>query len=600
MHTYRIGRLIALLALLLAVAPAAYGQSMSSADKVEVETRLSHSGVTPGSDIKVAVVMDIEDGWHVNANQPLQEYFIGTVLSINPPSELLLSDTRYPEPVLEELDFEEDEMALYYGSVPVFLSFRVSEDAEPGEEYAVEGTLGVQACDDEVCLAPSEKEISFTVPVVSSDEDIEALDRGLFSEFDAAASGGEPQQGTAAEIAALFDERGWLLAFLTIFVIGLALNLTPCVYPMMSVTVSLFTAQQEASIGRSFSRALVYVLGIATMYSVLGVAAAYTGALFGAWLQHPVVVGAIALLLFALALSMFGLFELQPPAWMTQRLGAAHQVSGMAGLYLSGVVVGIFAAPCIGPPIIALLAFVGAQGDPAFGLAAFFVLSLGLGLPYLILGTFSSLLDQLPKSGVWMVWVKKLFGVVLVGAAFFYLGLVAFPQYVVYVLPVTLLVGGAFLGFFEGSGAPGSTFRRFKWALGVVSVVAGLLVFHNLQQPGLEWEEYSPERLAEARENGQPVMVDFTADWCIPCIELDRVTFTDGRVIGASEDFVLLKVDLTNFNSSEAEELRDRHDVAGVPTIIFFGEDGEEVLDARVVGFLGPERFVERLERVRS
>ena len=577
----------------------------SSADKVDVAVKPSADGALPGTTFEVALVLEVEDGWHVNAHEPLQDFYIGTDVDLERHPDILVAETRYPAPKREAFDFAGEELAVYDGMAPILLGLRVADGAEAGPQ-TLEGTLTVQACDNQVCLPPADVGVTVDVPVVEPDADVAAQNEDIFASFEAereAASGAALSLTDAptdeTEIAALFDQHGWTWAFLAIFLIGLALNLTPCVYPMLSVTVSLFGGQQMAA-GRAFGRATIYVLGIATMYSLLGVAAAYTGTLFGNWLQHPATLVAIGALLFALALAMFGLFELQVPASWQQRLGSLQQMPGLAGFYGSGLVVGIFAAPCIGPPIIALLAFVGSQADPLFGFSAFFVLALGLGLPYLILGTFSSLLDRLPQSGVWMVWVKKLFGVALVGVAAFYVGLAFFPGHVEWVLPATLLGGGLYLGFLERSGHDRLLFRRVKWAAGVLAIAGALWVGQSLTQPGLEWTDYSSDRLAEAEAANQPVMLDFYADWCIPCLELEQVTYTDEQVIAAGEEFERLKVDLTNFDSEEAEALRETYDVAGVPTIVFLGPDGEEVREARVVGFVGPDTFLDRMEQARD
>jgi len=295
---------------------------------------------------------------------------------------------------------------------------------------------------------------------------------------------------------------------------------------------------------------------------------------------------------------MFGLYELQVPPALMNKLGGAQQVTGTLGYYLSGLVVGVFAAPCIGPPIIALLAYVAARGEPWFGFFAFFLLSLGLGFSYLILGAFSGLLTKLPKSGAWMVWVRKVFGVILVGLALFYISLAVWPALAPWAVAATLLVGGIYLGFLEHSAAENRWFTWLKWVVGATAVVIGAIFVLNLQKEGITWEPYSEERVAEAQEAGQPVMLDFYADWCIPCLELDRATFTDPEVMAATERFVRLKVDLTNFSSPESEAIRKRYDVAGVPTIVFLGSDGDERPEARITGFLGPEAFLERLEYV--
>jgi len=389
--------------------------------------------------------------------------------------------------------------------------------------------------------------------------------------------------------------EGTSAVFLAIFLVGLALNLTPCVYPMLSVTVSLFGTQRDTNVLRVFSKAVVYVLGMATMYSVLGVSAALSGGLFGSWLQSSWVLAGIAALLFGLALSMFGLYQIQVPYWITSRLGGTTG-TGIVGLYLSGLVVGIFAAPCVGPPVIALLAFVGAKGDPVFGFWTFFVLSLGLGFPYLILGTFSGLLKKVPKSGVWLIWVERIFGVVLTGAALFYLSLAFFPKYSAWIVPVTLLLGGVYLGFLEPSGRDRKGFLRLKWAFGVVAIAISVYSFSALREPGISWEPYAREKLAEAKAAGKAVMLDFYADWCIPCLELDRKTFTDPEVMKATKAFVRLKVDLTHFDSPESESLRKEFAIAGVPTIIFLDRQGNEVKSSRVVGYLPPKEFLERIQ----
>ena len=597
--------LVLILALAGLAAPAWAQPDGGSAARVGVDMKLSRSAVLPGDSLEAAVVLDIEEGWHANAHEPTLKYLIGTAVEMEPQEGFTIADTRYPEPEMYSFSFAgNEELAVYSGKTPIFLSVYASDDLAPGR-YVLAGSLRIQICNDSVCLSPSTLPVVIPIEVAPDEEAPEAINQDLFSGGDAFASTeASPPEGAAAatsnQVASMFDERGALLAFLGIFAIGLALNLTPCVYPMLSVTVSLFGTQEETRTWRSFGRASVYVLGIATMYSALGVVAAFTDGLFGAALQSPWVLASIGVLLLAMALSMFGAYELKIPAALTARLGAAQQAPGLLGTYLSGLGVGVFAAPCIGPPTVALLAFVGSQGDPLFGLSAFTVMGLGLGAPYLVLGTFSGLLAKLPRSGVWMVWVKKVFGVVMVGAALFYLGLAFFPKYALYAVPPTLILGGLYLGFLEGSGRAAKVFTRVKWGVGAAAILIGILGFHNLQKPTIDWTPYSEEALAEAQAAGKPVLMDFWAAWCIPCLELDRVTFTDERVIRATDDFARIKVDLTHYDSPEAKALRERFEVAGVPTLVFLDENGEEISQARVVGFMGPDPFLERVDTVKE
>lgn len=344
------------------------------------------------------------------------------------------------------------------------------------------------------------------------------------------------------------------LALAGIFLMGLGLNLTPCVYPMLSVTVSLFATGRQQSHFQAFIKAVVYVLGIATMYSTLGALAAVTGGLFGGVLQNRFVLTAISIFFVILSLSMFGVYTFQMPAFIRDKAQKMGKVGGFLGLYLSGVVVGVFAAPCVGPPIIALLTYVGSIGNPWHGFLIFFVLSLGLGTPYLLLGTFSGLIRYIPKSGVWMVWVEKFFGVVLLLFAAFYLILAWKPH-------LLTLVGPA-------------------------------------PKEAVQWESYSGQKVASAASEKKPALLDFYADWCIPCHELDRFTYTDPNVIQALEGFRRFKVDLTRADATETTQIAEKFNIQGIPTIVFLNEDGAEVKDARIVGFVPPKEFLASVFKV--
>lgn len=400
--------------------------------------------------------------------------------------------------------------------------------------------------------------------------------------------------GDASAVAGAFD-RGLPIALLLVFLLGLALNLTPCVYPMLAVTVSIFGGQTDARASRVFGKALLYVLGIASMYSILGVAAALTGGLFGGLLQSRILLLSIGALFILLALSMFGLYELRVPDRVMARLGGAGG-SGLAGIFLSGLLVGVFAAPCIGPPIIALLALVGQRSDPWFGFMVFFVLSLGLGLPYLILGTFSGLLRKMPRSGDWMLWVKKLFGIMLLGVAAFYASLALQPSLALFLISLIMAGGGLYLGFLEGSPA-GKVFAWFKRLTGTAAIAGAAFLFAVGLRPALDWTEYAdgPEPAT-----GRAAVLYFSADWCIPCLELDRRTFTDARVIRELNRLDRFKVDLTRFDSPESRHIRQQFDIRGVPTMVFLDSRGQELAGSRLVGFVPARDMLDHLRQVRA
>ena len=389
------------------------------------------------------------------------------------------------------------------------------------------------------------------------------------------------------------------LALVGIFLSGLALNLTPCVYPMLSVTVALFGGREEKRLGVAFSRALLYVAGMASMYSVLGLSAALTGGFFGAVLQNQWVLLVLALLMFVLALSMFGLYEFQVPSSVLNQIGGKRR-AGNIGIFLSGLLIGIFAAPCIGPPIVALLALVGKSANPFSGFLVFFVLALGLGLPYLIFGTFSGLLTKLPKSGEWLVWVKKVFGVVLLGLSLFYLASSFYPDFIRFVMPTTLILGGSYLGFLDRTGNKSSLFRSFKWFVGVVAILVGLSFLLMRPTAGVIWEPYTSEKINLAKKSEKPVIIDFYADWCIPCHELDQYTYSNPKVIEALEPFVRLKVNATNPDTLEAMEPIKRFDILGVPTILFLDSKGKEIKNSRITGYISAAEFLKNIEPVQK
>lgn len=389
------------------------------------------------------------------------------------------------------------------------------------------------------------------------------------------------------------------IALAGVFVSGLALNLTPCVYPMLTVTVALFGGQREKNLWRSFTRAFIYFIGIAVIYSALGVFAATTGAFFGSALQSSWVLGLVSLLMFILALSMFGLYEFQLPSTAANLLGGKRG-TGNIGIFLSGLLVGVFAAPCIGPPIVALLTIVGQMASPVKGFFVFFVLSLGLGLPYFVLGTFSGLLQKLPRSGEWLVWVKKLFGFALLGLAFFYFTLGFYADLLPYVLPVTVIAAGVYLGFIDRAGDQNVFFRRLKRVAGSSALAIVFLTFMLRPREHVEWEAYAAREIDMAREAKKPVVIDFYADWCIPCHELERFTYSNPKVIEALAPFTRLKVDATDPTTPQAVEPIERFDVSGVPTILFLDREGHEVQGTRITGYVPPQEFLESVELVFS
>lgn len=400
------------------------------------------------------------------------------------------------------------------------------------------------------------------------------------------------------------DERslqGWamLWTLLGIFAGGLALNLTPCVYPMIPITVSFFggrKVQDKPSQIKLVFHGICYLMGLSLTNSTLGVVAALTGGLMGALLQKPIVLALVAGVLILFATSLFGLWELRMPGFLTQAAGKSY--SGYFGSLFMGLTLGIVAAPCIGPFVLGLLTWVAGIGNPWLGFLVFFVLSLGLGLPLFLLAIFSGQLQRLPKAGGWMIWVRKLMGWVLVGMAVYFIRPIM-PDALKVGLPVAVaLAAGLHLGWFDKNHASFKAFLWLKTIVGTTCLVMATLWMTTwaMREPGIDWHSYSEQTLQQAAEQGKPVIIDFSADWCAPCRELEEVTFHHAEVVRQAENgFAMIKVDVTKGGNSLHEQLLKEYNVKGVPTIVFLDAQGKERSDLRLVDFLPPEPFLSRM-----
>ncbi|MBN1884185.1 MAG: thioredoxin fold domain-containing protein [Candidatus Krumholzibacteriota bacterium] len=592
--------IIAIATALALLAAAGAAQTFFDADGELVETSavLSLSAFHPGSRGMLAVTATILDGWHINANEPLDEYLIPTVLEIEAPPGIAIKRFLYPEPERMRLEISDGDMLLYHGRLVFGAEIAVDADAAPGpRELRIR--LRYQGCNNATCREPAEASVVLALRVACPEETVALVSPDLFA---APPFAGPTAGGGGDAFGGMVAERGLLLAFVFIFLGGLALNLTPCIYPLIPITVSYFGGQSGGRTSRTFLLALVYVLGMSITYSVLGVVAAMTGSLFGSALQNPWVILFIAAVLLGLALSMFGVWELRMPAFLTRRTGRARQ--GWPGALFMGLTVGVLAAPCIGPFVLGLLTWVGEMGNPVLGFLMFFTLAWGMGLPFLVLGTVSGSINRLPRSGNWMIWIRKVFGFILIAMAVYFArhflpGRLAGLAYV-----AIAASAGIWLGWLDRTGETARGFVLLRRAVGVLAIAlaAGLVLWPGgpvrpADTAGIGWTPFEERLLERAAADGEPVLVDFSADWCIPCHELEHATFADAGVIALAAKTVALKVDLTRPSARETE-LKKRFGVRGVPTIIFIDRAGEEATALRVTGFVDAAEFRRRLEAI--
>ena len=594
-----------LVVILALVASTATAQLTPSSSVVSVTVENEQDRYLPGSSSRVLVKLDIDEGWHSQSHTPSQESLIATVLKLAAPTGITTGRVIYPEGKMVKFEFSDVALSSYEGTAYLGASFTVSPDMTPGE-YVIAGALTIQTCNDKNCLVPSEIEITIPVSVVAVGETVKKINEKLFADNESIFNK-KPSHMSGGGIAGMGDsgigdyltENGLLLTYVLIFLGGLALNLTPCVYPLIPITVSYFGGKSESKRGHLLIHALFYLFGMATMYSALGLVAALTGGLFGALLQSPVVIILIAVILIGLALSMFGAYEIIIPASLTSIGGKNRE--GFFGTFMMGLTVGIIAAPCIGPFVLGLLTFVGEKQDPLLGFTMFFVLAIGLGIPFVFLAIFSGSVSKLPRSGAWMVWVKQVFGVILIAMAIYFLQPLIPDAIYTYLLGLFLALSGIYLAIFTGVKAVSSGFKVIKGVVGAIFVGAGVLLTAMTfapERPAIEWVDGNLPSIESALKSDKPVIIDFTAEWCVPCKELEHFTFTDQRVVALAKNFTMIKIDLTKTDDPEASAVKDHYSIAGVPTVLFFDATGKNRGDLSFAGFIDADAFLDKMEKV--
>lgn len=571
------------------------------------EVILEYTAYTPGATVNGVVVLEVDKPYHVNANPASEDYLIPTALKLEAGKGYTVGAVQYPKPTEKAFAFSEGKpLKIYEGRVPIRFQLTLDKNAPKGD-LNIKGTLRYQACDDNACYPPRTQPIEIKVPITDKQGALNPKYAELLKGTppkDEPSSGGlvEYNSGSGGLVGRLeesFRTGQWVWFTLILFVGGLALNLTPCVLPLIPITLGFFSMQARGQVGQRVGLSALYALSMAAMYAMLGTAASLAGKAFGFQFQNPWVLGTLIALIVLFALALFGVYKFQVPPALMRYVGARQ---GWIGAILMGLLAGVAAAPCIGPVIAALIPIVAAMANPTVGFLAFLALGLGLGTPYFVAGLFYERVQKrIPRSGEWTILVERIFGVLLLGVALFFASSLMSPQTYGWAWVAFLGLGALYFLFGERKEITQPRVVRFKQAIGVAFAAVMVNNALSMTRPKVEiaWEPYSVQRLEQAKADGMPVIIDFTASWCQACGELKHFTFTDPAVVRESERFMRLVLDATTETDPMVQEALRRHEVVGLPTVIFIDAQGNERRDLRLTGFERANRFLQRMQAVR-
>ena len=595
--------------LLLAPLDYSYSQFFGAAESnelpdIEFEVISSHTKLRPGDEGIVAVILDIPPGYHIQDD--LKVEFAG-------------ADGITAGELLKPEGTKEGKWTFYYGKPHFAVPISVLADAEMGERN-VNAKIQYSPCSELLCLGRFVKEVPLTLAVTD-----EAVQNEVFAAVAenvpevTKAEKQEVEEQEADEGAGVLAgriedalERGSWVVFLLIFLGGIASSFTPCVYPMIPITVSYFGSRATGNLFKGFLMSLVYVLGIVITYSIMGVVAGATGAAFGSFAEHPIVIIITVAIFLLLAASMFGAFELQLPAGLRTKLATGSSKQGVLGPLFLGLVLGFVASPCIGPVILVILTFIAKKQSVMYGFWLMFFFASGMGVLFVVIGTFSGAINRLPKSGVWMLAVKKIFGSLMIAMAIYFVRpLLPAPAYG-YVIAVALIVFGVFAGALTRICEQPTIWDNLKKIVAVVAIVIGIYgLVTNMSASGLfvppgmrsaalvaeatgleiDWTESFERALSKAKADDKPIMIDFYAENCPACIEMDNFTYSNPEVIEVSEGFVPAKL-YANDNKDHVS----RYGIFGYPATVFVRADGTQIGETEH-GFIEAERFLKLMDK---
>ncbi len=524
-------------------------------------------------------------------------------------------------PIIPKGEEKSDE---FFGDIEVFhnlVEIKIPVERSTTDESALTLKVGYQGCAEAgICYPPIKKQTDVTLPAAGTVSDNSPTNNNRVTTSTSAPV--SEQDSLAASLAS-----GSTFATIALFFgLGLLLAFTPCVFPMIPILSSIIVGQGEGlTTRRAFTLSLVYVLAMALTYTVAGIIAGLFGANLQAAFQDPVILSIFSAIFVLLALSMFGFYELQLPSALQSKITTIsnHQKSGsLIGVGIMGLLSALIVGPCVAPPLMGALIYIGQTGDAVLGGIALFSLSLGMGAPLLLIGTSAGKL--LPRAGGWMDTVKAVFGVMLIAVAIWMLERIL-PATVTMLMWATLLITSAiYMGTLEPIAEGASGWKRLWKGLGVILLLQGAMILagaamgnsdpleplkgsrlqmiagdtstpNHLAFKRIKGIDDLNQAIADANADGKAVMLDFYADWCISCKEFEKYTFSHPGVINSLNNVVTLQADVTD-NDELDQALLKTFGLIGPPAILFFGTDGNERRSYRVVGYMEADRFKNQVD----
>ncbi|MBK7092163.1 MAG: thioredoxin family protein [bacterium] len=639
MRRFHIGRIVltnlTLLLMLCGLASAqenlefsGFGNRIEDSKIVQVRSVLSVSSVAAGRTYEAAVIAEIAPEWHINSSQPHESFLIPAKVAFDTLPGITPRTVLYPP--AHDVQLIGELMSVYEGNVVFKFKIDVASNVAAGN-YVVPVRLRFQPCDNNECRGP--QTVSVDIPLSVGElgaplhEDIfgapvQSLTTAPQKTAQAAQTTESVQDDN--EIQKLIDKHGfwgYLIALGLAFVTGLLLSFSPCTYPMIPITVSIFAGQQR-SLWRGFVMSLFYVGSMAVVYGIMGLIVSLVGGVFGAWLASPAVVIGIAIVFVIFSLSMFGVYELQVPASLRNRLGR-QSGGGIGGAIVLGVVAALVVSPCVGPFVAGILLYIATAGSPVIGFLVLFVFAIGLGTLYIIIGTFSSAISALPGSGGWMEQVKKFFGFVLLLMAIYFLKTIVSAEVTALVTALLLLALGVFGGGLDRLTPESGFFLRLKKFVGILALIVGVyLLGGTILRQGLilppasewlptatanstasessliSWSTDMEAALAQAKSEGKPVLIDTWATWCVNCKILEKKTFGNQAVADEAQRFVALKVQLENSDTPITKDFMARFGLKhySLPTTLLLDSSGN--VKRILQGVVEPDDMIAEMRKV--